>query len=156
MQSSNMWSVLLRIWCGTSLDIASSIRCNRDTCYLPDCADFFSCQVCTLVQIHLQWFPAGRCSESQVRPKVTSKTVCTDGLSLWLLWIVFILVMLVWAAALGLQGSGDVNKSCGGILQDTEVRWYTDEMRFLDMKRTTDLLCSLDRLKSCTIHNMDI
>lgn len=60
--------------------------------------------------------------------------------------------MLVWAAALGLRGSRGANKSRGGILQDTELRWYTDEMKVLDMKRPADLLCSGDMLKSCTIH----
>lgn len=69
----------LRIWYGTSLDITSSMWCNPDTCYLPDCTDFLFCQVCKLVKIHLKWFQAGRCSESKGRPKVTSKTDGADA-----------------------------------------------------------------------------
>lgn len=61
MHSSKMWSVLFRIWFGTSLDITSSIRCNS---YLPDCTDFFfsfffanSAHLC---EFHLQWSPASQ------------------------------------------------------------------------------------------------
>lgn len=199
MHSSKMWSVLFRIWFGTSLDITSSIRCNS---YLPDCTDFFfsfffanSAHLC---EFHLQWSPASQpakldrswrrklfgrthkmAASLQIEPRedffflqqrirtvaLTFPRVSTPLSSEVDLWRLCYRAVRVWDTKEGSAsgfcesfsfrpcvGSGDVNKSRAAILQDTELRWYTDETRFVETRRTADLLCSSGRLRSCTVH----